>query len=94
MKDIEKEPQTTYELVEERGQDYGHPYDDFSRTALMWEAILGIKIDPRDVGLCMIAVKISREVNNHKQDNLDDIKGYAKCIEMIEEKLLTKERLQ
>ena len=84
---LAEEPQSTDELVAERGEDYGHPYDDFSKTALMWEAILGIKINPRDVGLCMIAVKMSREINKHKQDNLDDIKGYVKCIEMIEERI-------
>jgi len=34
----------------------------------------------------MIALKISRECNKHKRDNLVDIAGYAKTIDMVMEK--------
>ena len=70
---------------------YGHPFKDFSRTALIWQAILqdklkeGAILDPEDVGLCLIGVKISREVNAHKRDSLVDIAGYAGTIEMVHE---------
>lgn len=69
----------------ERGADYGHPYEDFSRTALMWSAILGINVVPADVAMCMIAVKLSREVNRPKYDNLVDIAGYAETLHMVRE---------
>ena len=68
-----------------RGNNYGHPYHDFSRTAKMWTAILGTEVTPQTVGMCMIALKLSREVNKHKRDNLVDVGGYALTIQMIED---------
>jgi len=67
----------------ERQSDYGHPYDDFSRTAKLWSAILDIPISPEQVALCMVAVKLSREVHKHKKDNLVDIAGYAETLAMV-----------
>lgn len=74
---------TTEELVTTRGEDYGHPREDFSRTAIMWSAILGVPVTAEQIPLCMIALKISREVHKHKADNIDDIMGYAKTLEML-----------
>jgi hypothetical protein len=70
-----------------RGADYGHPIDDYTRTGRMWGAILGIgDIDPRIACLMMAAVKISREVNKHKRDNLTDLAGYSECAHMVAER--------
>lgn len=67
-----------------RGADYGHPIEDYARTGRMWGAILGIPdIDPRLCCLMMAAVKISRECNRHKRDNLTDLAGYAECADMV-----------
>jgi hypothetical protein len=67
-----------------RGADYGHPIDDYTRTGRMWGAILGIgDIDPRVCCLMMAAMKVSREVNKHKRDNLTDLAGYAECADMV-----------
>ncbi len=65
----------------DRNKDYGSPLEDFRRTAKMWSAIIGIEIDPRKIPLCMIALKISRECNKPKKDNLVDIAGYARTLE-------------
>lgn len=69
----------------DRAKAYGHPSKDFERTAAMWSAILGFPVEPRMVGLCMIALKISRECNAHKRDNLVDIAGYAQTVQMVED---------
>lgn len=71
----------------EREADYGHPADDWRRTASIWSAILGVEVTPEKACLCMIAVKLSRECNQPKRDNLVDICGYARCIERIREKM-------
>jgi hypothetical protein len=72
-----------------RQNDYGHPRDDFARTALMWTGILGSKlrddaeIAAGDVPLCMIAVKLARQSHRHKRDNLVDIAGYSRTAAMV-----------
>lgn len=67
----------------ERSADYGHPLDDFSRTAKLWSAILGAEITAEQVGLCMCAVKLSRQVNKPKRDNLLDLAGYASNVQQV-----------
>jgi hypothetical protein len=67
----------------DRQASYGHPIDDFTRTAKMWSAILGHEVTAEQVGLCMCAVKISRQVNRPKRDNMVDIAGYAATVEMV-----------
>ena len=72
-----------------RQQDYGHPCDDFERTAQMWTAILRHKlgehdtVSAEDIPLCMIAVKLARQSHRHKRDNLVDICGYARTAAMV-----------
>lgn len=67
----------------DRQADYGHPLDNWTQTAALWSAILGVEVTPEQGLLCMIAAKISRETNAPKRDNLVDIAGYAKCIDLV-----------
>jgi Domain of unknown function (DUF4406)/Domain of unknown function (DUF6378) len=71
----------------DRQQAYGHPADDFERTGKMWGAILGIApVPPPLVAMCMVVLKVSRQVNKPKRDNLTDIAGYAKCADLIDQR--------
>lgn len=71
----------------DRGKDYGHPIDDFTRSGKMWGAILGSDpVPPEKVAMCMIAVKLSRECNAPKRDNRVDIAGYAETLDMVRER--------
>lgn len=78
-----------------RGAQYGHPIVDFKRTGRIWGAILAEwaaethgeePVPPALVGLCMVGVKISREVNKPKRDNLVDGAGYFGTVQMVREK--------
>ena len=64
---------------------YGHPLRNARRTATMWSAILGVPVTPQQVVLCMVAMKISREVAGHHPDHVVDIAGYAENLYLIEE---------
>lgn len=71
----------------ERQKVYGHPYDDYSRTAALWSAILGHEVTAAQAALCMIAVKLSRLCNTpDHRDTMIDIAGYIRVYEMILEK--------
>ncbi len=70
----------------DRQDDYGHPYDDFSKTGKMWEGIFGHKVTPQQVALCMVCVKISRECNKPKRDNSVDGAGYFNCLDMVNQR--------
>lgn len=72
---------------EDRQKDYGHPLDDYRRTAALWSAVLGVEVTASQAILCMILLKVSRECHKHKRDNLVDMAGYAKCLMQVEEKL-------
>lgn len=70
----------------ERGTDYGHPFEDFSRTGKMWAAILGLPdVTPEQVALCMAALKISRLCQSIKRDSYVDLAGYARTLELVDE---------
>jgi len=59
-----------------RQQSYAHPAVNFARIAKGWEMILGQPVTPEQVGLCMVIVKLARQVNAHSRDNYADAIGY------------------
>lgn len=68
----------------DRQNDYGPPERNFQRIADVWSVILGIEVTPAQVGWCMVGVKMAREVNCPKRDNIVDAIGYAAIIGEIE----------
>ena len=69
-------------LVEEdRQKDYGDPKRLWSIVAQFWGLLFQIfGMTPRTCAAAMLLLKVIRELINHKQDNLDDIEGYAYII--------------
>ena len=63
----------------DRNNSYGPPAQDFTRTARIWTAILGVDVDAKQVALCMIGLKISRAAWSDKRDHYVDMAGYARC---------------
>jgi len=72
----------------DRGADYGHPLDNFNQTAGMWTALLQGKLKPgatftaEDVGMALVCLKLSRQQNRPKRDNMTDAAGYAATVQM------------
>ncbi len=90
-------PETVFEEAQRlvhgaRGQDYGHPAEDFAKTAGAWTGLFqgllreGARIEPRHVPLAMICVKLSRLMQSpDKRDSIVDVVGYAETYAMERE---------
>jgi hypothetical protein len=68
-----------------RQRDYAHPKVNFTRIAALWSPVLGITVTPEQVALCMIQVKVAREINRHTRDNLVDLIGYTLTLDACRE---------
>jgi hypothetical protein len=67
-------------VCQDRNANYGDPRSDFSHTAAFWSEILDVEVQPHQVALCLMAVKISRLLHNPQHaDGWADIAGYAAC---------------
>jgi len=67
----------------DRKHDYGDARVDFAKIATMWSAIFGVPVEPFQVPLAMICVKISRHLHRQKPDNIADLAGYAGLLELF-----------
>lgn len=80
-------------VLGDKTEEYGHPLDDYARTALIATAVLdgflkpGFQVQPWHIPLLMIGVKISRQVNSPKRKNFVNIAGYARTGEMVAEEM-------
>ena len=66
----------------DRQQQYGHPYDDFTKTGKLWAALLDLEspIPPHKVAEMMMLVKMSRiEKSPDNPDHWTDAAGYSRC---------------
>lgn len=69
---------TLGEVIDRRVQVYGDPEKTFVRIAEVWSGILGTTVNPVDVPLCMIGLKLVRaQVMPDYEDNIADVEGYA-----------------
>lgn len=75
---------------QDRQSNYGHPADDYRSVTEIFDALTGIKLNPRDALLFMVSVKLARLRTNFDggqlhYDSLLDAIGYLTCINMIHE---------
>ena len=70
--------QEAIQTIDERGEKYGTPFDNFSRIARLWSVILDTDITPLQAALCMDAVKTARLCTTPEHwDSLVDKAGYS-----------------
>lgn len=59
-----------------RRATYGDARESFTEIAFIWSIVLDAPVNPRQVALCMVALKLCREANAHSLDNLVDGAAY------------------
>ncbi len=68
-----------------RQEEYGNPAEVYGTVAGLWSAAFGREFTAKDVVMGLLLMKVGREVHKHKLDNLVDICGYGRLLEMLEE---------
>jgi hypothetical protein len=71
---------------EEKEREYGPFSKGMERAAQIASGSTGKNITPKDMYLCLIALKLSRESYNHKRDNLLDAIAYLAALDNYENK--------
>lgn len=66
---------------------YDHPFEDYSYTVSIFEALTGIRVTVEEAILFMVAVKMSRLRTNLSRgslhrDSIVDAAGYLGCLSM------------
>jgi hypothetical protein len=73
-----------------RQDDYGVPERNFDGISKAWSGILVEKlksdITPQEVSMMMVALKLVREANRHKDDNIVDAAGYLILTDRLTDK--------
>jgi hypothetical protein len=69
------------DLVNRRRRDYGEPVDLFECVAVRWSQVLGTKVTPAQVLVCLVDLKVARLTHDPRHfDSITDVAGYAACL--------------
>jgi hypothetical protein len=71
--------------MEERGEYYGDPVENFNRISEMCKGV-NINLTPAQLAMVMIQVKNSREYVRHKKDNVVDSIAYMAIYGALKDK--------
>lgn len=71
-------------LVEgDRNESYGDPAIKYRIIAKIWSILFQTEITPSQAVIAQIVVKLVRENLKHKRDNIVDLAGYSRILEMV-----------
>jgi hypothetical protein len=73
---LKEADQIINERSEEKERMYGPFEEGMERAAMIASGATGKKITAKDMYMCMVALKLSRESYSHKEDNLLDAVAY------------------
>lgn len=68
-----------------RQSSYGHPSKNLNDIATMWSTLLDTEVTARDVCKMMTVLKLCRDKNRVKRDNIADGIGYLALAEEVTE---------
>jgi hypothetical protein len=75
----------------DRGNEYGHPADDYAKVRDIFAALTGIDLSVEQAVLFPLAMKLARirtnmEARGFHRDSVIDGAGYLACLSMIRER--------
>ena len=80
--------ETAHRIVKQRDEEKDRMYGPFSegmdRAAMIFQGMTGLEVDGGHMFKALIALKMSRESYNHREDNLLDAIAYLQGLENYE----------
>jgi len=73
---LEQANEIVFERAEEKERQYGPFEEGMERAAMIASGATGKDFTAKDVYMCLVALKLSRESYNHKEDNVLDAIAY------------------
>jgi hypothetical protein len=71
-------------ILSDREDQYGTPTKLFDEIARIWTVILSFEVEPEQVALCMVGVKLARLSHNWSHaDSIKDVAGYAAILSQL-----------
>ncbi len=68
-------------IVTRRRREYGEPAELFEHVARRWSLTLGVTVNPAQVVLCLLDLKLARLTRDPAHhDSVLDVAGYAACL--------------
>jgi len=86
MNILEKANEIVNIRSEEKERMYGNFEEGMTKAAKLASIMCDKSISTKDIYLCMVALKLSRESYNHKEDNLLDAVAYLGSLNNLLEK--------
>lgn len=81
---------TADQIINERSEEKERMYGPFSegmeRAAMIASGSTGKQFTAQDMFMCLVALKLSRQSYNHKEDNLLDAVAYLAALNNYNEK--------
>lgn len=73
------------QTIAQRGRDYGTPAENLKRISTLWSMHLEFEISEYDVAIMMTMLKLARNANDHKDDNLLDAAAYLALADSVKD---------
>lgn len=86
MSKIIKEATKILDRIDKAHASYGPPKKSMENAAVIASILCGKEITSQDVVKIQMALKLSRESNAHKEDNLIDLVAYVSILNDLQKK--------
>ncbi len=71
------------DIREERWESYGTPQENFKRWRDIHFTLYGEDYTEQQLAQIMVSMKLAREKNKHKEDNIIDVINYLDIVEEL-----------